>query len=531
MPHPRFDAAWARAILAGMALLPMLSACAPRQAHPDPALEAGTARSAILFVGDGMGISTVTAARILEGQLRGEPGEENLLAFERLPHVALIKTYNVDQQVPDSAGTMTAMVTGAKTRAGVLSVDASVPRGDHAAVEGHRLTTLLERAEQRGLSTGVVTTTTITHATPAAAFAHSPERDWEVDAELPPAARAADFPDLARQLVEFDAGDGLEVALGGGRAFFLPTGMREAGDPEATGARLDGRDLTREWVSGRAGAAYVRSQAELDALDLGATNHLLGLFAPSHLAFEAQRVAEARDEPSLARMTAAALEVLTRNPRGFVLVVEGGRIDHGHHVGSAFMALHDTLAFARAVGTALAKVDLEETLVVVTADHDHTLTMGGYAVRGNPILGLVVGSGRQGEPPQPARDLLGRSYTTLGYQNGPGYTGASESQPEGPKQLLHTPTAVRGIREGRPDLEALDVAGARYLQESTVPLKRETHAGHDVPLYAGGPGAWRFDGVREQSYVYHAIVRALGWPQEPVEPDRNARTDRAGGSR
>jgi alkaline phosphatase len=528
MHHLAFDAPCARAILSGLALLPMLSACASREAIRDPAREGAVARSAILFVADGMGISTVTAARILEGQLRGETGEENLLAFEKLPHVALIKTYNVDQQVPDSAGTMTAMVTGEKTRAGVLSVDATVDRGDHAAVEGHRLTTLFERAEERGLSTGVVTTTRITHATPAAAFAHSPERDWEVDAALSEAASAAEFPDIARQLVEFDAGDGLEVALGGGRALFLPTAEGEPDDPAAPGVRRDGRDLTREWVTGRERAAYVRSGSELDALDLDSTDHLLGLFAPSHMGFEVQRVGEGLDEPSLARMTAAALDVLTRNPRGFVLVVEGGRIDHGHHVGSAYLALHDTLAFARAVEAALEKVDLAETLLVVTADHDHTLTMGGYTVRGNPILGLVVTPGAEDEPPQIARDLLGLPYTTLGYQNGPGYTGASETQPEGPKRLLHAPTQMTGVREGRPDLERVDVADGSYLQEAAVPLQHETHAGHDVPLYAGGPGAWRFDGVREQSYVYHAIARALGWPQEQ---DRIARPEELGGSR
>ena len=120
---------------------------------------AGRARNVVLFVGDGMGVSTVTAARIFEGQLRGESGEENLLAFERLPHVALSKTYNTNQQVPDSAGTMTAMVTGVKTRAGLISVDASVRRGDHEGVAGHELRTLFEEAESRGMATGLASPT------------------------------------------------------------------------------------------------------------------------------------------------------------------------------------------------------------------------------------------------------------------------------------------------------------------------------------------------------------------------------------
>jgi alkaline phosphatase len=162
----------------------------------------------ILFLGDGMGLSTITAARIREGQLRGEPGEENVLAFERLSNTALAKVYSTDDQTPESAGTMTAIVTGAKTRSAVLAVDETVGRGDFEAVAGHELVTILERAEQRGLATGIITTTTVTHATPGATYAHSPDRDWEDDSRLPSAARAAGFPDIARQLLELPHGDG-----------------------------------------------------------------------------------------------------------------------------------------------------------------------------------------------------------------------------------------------------------------------------------------------------------------------------------
>lgn len=144
----------------------------------------GQAKNVILFVGDGMGVSTVTAARILEGQLRGESGEENSLSFERLPFVALSKTYSVNQQTADSAPTMTAIITGVKTDDGVISVDQNVVSGDHTTVKGNELPTFLELAEQAGLSTGVVSTARITHATPAAYYAHSPERDWEGDADL-----------------------------------------------------------------------------------------------------------------------------------------------------------------------------------------------------------------------------------------------------------------------------------------------------------------------------------------------------------
>ncbi len=139
----------------------------------------GKARNVILFVGDGMGLSTVAAARILEGQLRGGTGEENLLSFEKLPYVALIKTYNTDQQIADSAGTMSAIATGVKSKAWMLSVNQNTRFGDFRSAMGNELTTILEIAENAGKSAGIVTTTRVTHATPAACYAHAPDRDWE----------------------------------------------------------------------------------------------------------------------------------------------------------------------------------------------------------------------------------------------------------------------------------------------------------------------------------------------------------------
>ncbi len=126
---------------------------------------AGAAKNVILFVGDGMGISTVTAARILAGQMQGLDGEEYQLSFERMPFTGLVKTYNTNQQTPDSAGTMTAMMSGVKTKAGVLGVSEEVVRADCASSQGKELVTALELAEDMGKSTGIISTARITHAT------------------------------------------------------------------------------------------------------------------------------------------------------------------------------------------------------------------------------------------------------------------------------------------------------------------------------------------------------------------------------
>jgi len=477
------------------------------------------AKNVILFVGDGMGPSTIAAARILEGQQAGESGEEHWLSFERLPYTALSRTYNTNQQVAESAGTMSALMTGVKTRAGSLSVDESVAHGEFAAVAAHSLPTLIEEAEQRGLATGVVTNTTITHATPAACYGHSPSRDWEFDGALSEEARAAGFPDLARQLVEFAHGDGIDVALGGGRAFFLGANQPDPEEPASSGARLDQRDLTAEWRAKYPGGAYVWNREQFLALDPARTKRVLGLFDPSHMKFEVDRAKDTAGEPSLSEMTEKAIRILARNPRGFVLMVEGGKIDHAHHGNNAYRALTETIELSRAVQRALALTSPADTLIVVTSDHSQPLVFAGYAVRGNPILGKLVVPGPNGEPRNtPLLDAFGRPLTTLSYPAGPGNVAASNLQPAGPKKFPHFRPVYQGGDVPRPDLTQVDTAAPDYMQEAHAPLEAGMHSGEDVAIFAGGPGSELFTGEREQNYVYHAIVEALGWTRAPVEP-------------
>jgi len=467
----------------------------------------GHAKNVILFLGDGMGISTVTAARILEGQQHGMAGEENQLSFEKMPYVALSKTYSANQQTSDSAPTMSAIVAGMKTNDGLISVNARVARGDFRAAAANAMKTVLERAEDRGMATGVVTTTRITHATPAACYAHSPDRDWESDADQPGAANDWGFPDIARQLIEFSHGDGLEVALGGGRAKFLPRTVRDPEYPDKSGERKDGRDLTREWQTRYRKSAYVWNKAQLDAIDTKLVRHLLGLFQPSDMQYEHDRGKDGAGEPSLTEMTGKAMDILSQNQKGYFLMVEGGRIDHAHHAGNAYRALTDTIEFARAVKLAMDRTDPRDTLIVVTADHSHTFTISGYPRRGNPILGKVI------EPGHPtkeyARDALGLPYTTLGYINGPGYTGQSATQPEGSKKFPHHGPGYHGITNGRPDLTGVDTTAPDYMQESTLPMENETHGGEDVAIYARGPQAHLIRGVLEQHVIFHVMAEAL----------------------
>lgn len=454
------------------------------------------AKNIILFVGDGNGITSVTATRIFDGQSKGMSGEENVLSFEHFPYVALSKTYNTNQQTPDSAGTMTAMITGVKSSAGVISVGPEAELGNCKKHSQATLTTLLEQAREKGLATGIVSTARVTHATPAATYAHSVHRDWESDGDIPQDMRVC-AEDIASQLL---SNGPINVVLGGGRAEFLP--VTEA-DPEyetKTGKRQDGRNLVAEWQKANTGGTYVWNRAQFKKIAENFSGNILGLFEPSHMQYEADRT----DEPSLSEMTTTAITRLKQGQNGFFLMVEAGRIDHGHHAGNAYRALKDGQALANAVQVAVNQTADEDTLIIVTADHSHVLTMAGYPTRGNPILGTVKGNDDHGAPmdtPVLAQD--GRPYTTLGYINGPGY-GFYQSEKE---------RYGGGVSAGRHLSPADDTTGKHFHQESLVPAYAETHGGEDVAIYARGPWAHLFHGVQEQNYIYHVMKHAL-WPVE-----------------
>lgn len=446
------------------------------------------ARNVILFIGDGMDINTVTAARIFDGQARGVDGEANDLAFETLPHVAFAKTYTTDYQTPDSAGTATAMVAGVKTRSGVLSVNKDVVRGDCAASLTGTVETILEQAEAAGLSTGVVSTAELTHATPASAYAHVPDRGWGFDGALPAEAVEAGCKDIARQLIEFEYGDGLEIAMGGGRAHFLPADQKDPEYPEQSGRRNDGRDLASEWSAKSSQHVTVWNKADFEAAPANAK--ILGLFEPRHMQFEADRPDDGAGEPSLAAMTTRAIQSLSANDNGYFLMVEAGRIDHAHHGGNAYRALKDTQAYSEAVAAALKATDDDDTLIIVTADHGHTMALQGYPKKGADILGLAVVDGPDGEIALMGTD--GKPYTTLVYANGYG----SLFQPE------------VDLSAGRPTPE--NVGDKNYMQQALIPTGSETHGAQDVPVYAGGPNAHLVSGVMEQNVIYHIMADALG---------------------
>ncbi|KAJ7394427.1 hypothetical protein OS493_000236 [Desmophyllum pertusum] len=390
-----------------------------------------TAKNAILFMGDGMGITTVTAARILDGQMKGQTGEENVLSWEELPWTALAKTYAVDQQGPDSASSATAFLTGVKTDQGVVGMDERVEWGHcSSASKESQVISILSLAEMAGMSTGLVSTARVTHASPACSYAHSVDRRWESDADK-------------KNIAYDDASSCKDI---------------DPEYPDKKGERLDGRDLIQEWVDKHPKSQYVWNKTGFDQIDVDKVDHVLGLFEPSSMQYEVDRADDAAGEPSIAEMTEKAIKILQTNPKGYFLFVEGGRIDHGHHDGYAVRAINDAVAMNKAVARAAEIIDKDETLLTVTADHSHVFTIGGYTKRGNPIFGIV-----RRMDGKLAVDSDNKTYTSLGYANGPG-----------------------GLNGSRPDLRGVDTADKDYRHQATVLKSYETHGSEDVGVYADG---------------------------------------------
>ncbi|KAG8231067.1 hypothetical protein J437_LFUL010693 [Ladona fulva] len=367
------------------------------------------AKNAILFLGDGMSLTTVTAARIYSGQMKGKDGEESSIIFDKFPYVGLSKTYSVNKQVSDSASTATAYLGGVKTNTGLLGLTAAVKRGDCLASlnQSTHVHSMLKWAQDAGMSTGIVTTTRVTHASPAGGYAHIAERNWENDNDV---AKAGKDPkvcqDIAMQLITGETGRNLNVILGGGRRNFLP---RTSTDEEfERGKRRDGKNLIKQWLVDKSNRRmknkYVWDKKGL----IFADNFSTGLFESSHMRYHMEM--NEKTDPTLAEMTEVAIDILKKNPNGYILFVEGGRIDHGHHDTKAHLALDETVQMAEAVAVVSAATSETDTLMLVTADHSHTMTISGYSPRGNSIFDAAGIS-----------NVDGMLYTTLSYANGPGY--------------------------------------------------------------------------------------------------------------
>jgi alkaline phosphatase len=283
-------------------------------------------RNVILFVGDGMGVSHVTAGKIAGGSLN----------LERFKVMGLLTTYSQDALITDSAAAATALATGHKSYNGAISV----------SPEKTPLKTVFEYAEEAGKATGLVASCAVTHATPAAFVSHVDDR--------------GKYDDIAEQIAE----SGVDVLFGGGLAYFTPKSAEGSN-------RQDEKDLL-PILEGRMKVVFTPEEfAALDGAESAA-----GLFAGNHPARAGERA------PGLAELTEKALEILSKAEKGFCLMVEGSQIDWAAHNNDEDYLIAELLDFDGAVGAGLDFAERDgRTLVLVTADHE----TGGFAVHEGSI--------------------------------------------------------------------------------------------------------------------------------------------------
>lgn len=280
----------------------------------------------ILYIGDGMGTSHVTAAHVANGGLN----------LERFKTAGFVTTFPEGNLVTDSAASATAMATGHKTLNGVISQTS----------DGEVLPTVAEIAEARGMATGAVATCSVTHATPAAFFSHVDDR--------------GKYNLIAEQM----AASGVDVLLGGGWSYFVPASHEGSN-------RRDEKDLLAELAARVSVVRTAEGFREIDDVD-----GIVGLFTPGH-----PPSVDGRD-PALPELTGKAIDLLSRGDVGFFLMVEGSQIDWAGHESDQDGIILETLDFDEAVGVGLDFAQADgRTLVIVTADHE----TGGFGVHDGSV--------------------------------------------------------------------------------------------------------------------------------------------------
>ena len=502
-------------------------------------------KNIIILLGDGMGASQRTAARIVHGYAQGKALQP--LAMDTFTATALVKTSSLNSIVTDSSPGMTSYVSGNKNNNNEEGVfpDDTVDAFDNPRIE--YLSEYLHRTQGKQL--GVVTTADVFDATPAGNAVHTSNRGAGTG--------------IVDQFFDDRGHTGLTVLMGGGRKWFLPAGTPGSARTDTSdyafspsddlvkrwgasaGALDKQRDLIKDFQA--AGFNYAATKADLDKAD--ANKPLLGLFAFSNMNVALDKINGRRgsdknglggasvvedfglpDQPMLDEMAAKAISVLKRAPKGFVLMIEGASIDKQAHNMDTERWMLDTLEFDRAVRVAQDfAAEQGDTLVIVTADHE----CSGAALIGGSMVtdrALVELAGKKGVPN--LRNSVVGVYEKAGF---PRYKIAADGYPETtdidfrllvgyganadryedwrtkktPQRDAQQPFASDAPLKWYPaNAQERDDALGDYLVTGQVPGESAVHTATDVPLSAYGPGALAFTGVIDNTDVFFKLAQA-----------------------
>jgi alkaline phosphatase len=451
-----------------------------------------TAKNVILMVGDGLGQSVRTAARIVAHNLT-EGRYNGFLEMDVMDVMTAVTTSGMNSLVTDSANSASAYATGHKTSNNAMGLYTFDVRdyGQTAA----KVENIVELAKKAGMSTGLVTTSEITDATPASMFAHTVQRSLMqniVDQLYNPAQRP-------------------DVIMGGAAAWFWPKSV--------TGSKRDDEtDMIAKFES--AGHKFVGSAAELRAVDAGSTNTLLGLFHDSNMNVYIDKAIEKNpavlrsfpDQPALFDMTQKAIDILSKNSKGFFLMVEGASIDKQLHAMDWERSIWDTIEFDKAIGVAKRFADInKDTLIIVVGDHNHSVSVYGtidnsksgrdrVRVYENALFPTYTYRNGTGFPDSITADIT----PAIGYGNHPDYYEDYKYHPNqsAPAVMKDSKAAANQVgREGG------------VLREGNLPYDQtqEVHSADDVTLTAYGAGSQFFSKtIIDNTEVFRAMINALG---------------------
>lgn len=455
------------------------------------------AKNVILFVGDGMAVPAITVARVMSKGLT-EGKYNGLLEMDQMDQRAIVTTSGMDSIVTDSANSASAYNTGHKSAVNGLGI---YPDNTASSLDDPKVETLAEMLKRtRGMSVGVVSTSEIEDATPAAVVSHTRRRD--------------DKPEIAEMLYQLQP----EVILGGGSAFFLPQSTPGS-------KRKDEKDLFGMFE--QSGYTVVENAAEMK--EAGTPKKLLGLFHTGNMSVYYDRstnnVADLgafTDQPNLWDMTQKAIDVLSQNENGFFLMVEGASIDKQLHTLDWERAAYDTIEMDKAIGVAKRFAEQNgDTLIVTTADHAHSLSIAGTYWEGDGKTGreavrtyqeskfpTYVDYNGDGFPDYP--DVDRKLAVTFGsypdyyedYKFNPVPTAPAVKDSSG--QYVANPASLANPEDPNRD---------RFLHPGSVNPFVESqgvHSGDDVPLMAYGPGSSFFKGTLDNTDVFFGMVNALG---------------------
>ncbi|MCP3026563.1 alkaline phosphatase [Halobacillus sp. A5] len=417
----------------------------------------------IVMVGDGLGVGQMEIARLLES---GKTGD---LYMESLENVGMMRTYSDDNSVTDSGAAGTALATGEKTYNGAIGVDS----------EGEEVDSILDLYQNQGKKVGVISTNTVTDATPAAYTASVADRDGQDE--------------IARQMLEQQ----YDVLLGGGADYFSPDSQ-------------DGTDLVEEFQS--TGYEFVDNESSLE--EAGTPDKLLGLFNDSYMSYKTDRDELNSEEPSLEAMTDKSLDVLSQDDDGFFLMVEGARIDHAAHAADATGVWEETMEFDRTVEQVVNWAeDRDDTMVVVLADHE---TMGMSATEPMDIEGL---KDVEVSPEYMAQELemdeeTGTFSEESVKQVFQEYANIEISDAEVEEFLSHVQDSDGEVYPAyRVGWEVGSVIAAHYkVGALDTEIRAESgtggHTGNMVPVFATGAGSEDFEGVMDNTDIVELIANS-----------------------